>query len=368
MSSSKKTRLAELRVGVLVLATIVILIVFILSVTGDISLFAKRLEIKTRFATAEGLKSGDEVRLAGKRVGKVEEVELGPIPSSPDEKTIVVTMSLDSGEATNRIRTDSIATLGQQGFLGDRVIDISPGTQAGDAVRNGQEIQSSPQAGLAQVFQGANDILVQFNAVGKQLQDMMEDINRGEGNIGKFLHDDAFYVNLNRTVLESQELVKRVREGEGTIPKLINDGQLYADLRKTTNELQAIAADLRAGKGTAGKFINDEKLYREAAEAAAKANTAVERVERLMSDLEAGKGTVGKLFKDEKLHADLQSAIASVRSLTDRLDRGEGTAGKLMRDEALYNNMNQLSSEMVKMLYDFRQNPRKYLSIKVSLF
>lgn len=366
-SNRKKTRLAELRVGVLVLGTIVILILFILSVTGDISIFADQLEIKTRFTTAEGLKSGDEVRLAGKRIGKVESVELGPVPSTPEEKMIRVNMSLDD-DARNRIRTDSIATLGQQGFLGDRVIDISPGTQAGDAVRDGQEIQSSPQAGLAQVFQGANDILVQFNAVGKRLQDLMEDINKGEGNIGKFLHDDAFYVNLNRTVLESQELVKRIREGDGTIPQLINDPKLYADLRKTTNELQAIAADLRAGKGTAGKFINDEKLYREAAEAAAKANAAVEKAERIISDLEAGKGTVGKLFKDEKLHADLQSAIASVKSLSDRLDRGEGTAGRLMRDEALYNNMNQLSSEMVKLLYDFRQNPRKYLSIKVSLF
>lgn len=368
MNGKRKARLAELRVGILVLATIVILIVFILSVTGDISIFADQLEIKTRFATAEGLKSGDEVRLAGKRVGKVESVELGPIPSSPEEKTIVVTMTLAADEARNRIRTDSIATLGQQGFLGDRVIDISPGTQKGDIVREGQEIGSSPQAGLSQVFQGANDILVQFNAVGKQLQDMMEDINRGEGTIGQFLHDDAFYVNLNRTVLEGQELVKRVREGEGTIAQFINDPKLYADLRKTTDELQAVAADLRAGKGTAGMLLKDERLYREASEAATKANAAVEKAERIISDLEAGKGTIGKLFKDEKLHADLEAAIASVRSLTDRLDRGEGTAGRLMRDEALYNNLNQLSSEMVKMLYDFRQNPKRYLSIKVSLF
>lgn len=368
MNSRKKAGLAELRVGVLVLATIVILIVFILSVTGDISIFADQLEIRTRFATAEGLKSGDEVRLAGKRIGKVESVELGPVPSGPEEKTIVVTMSLNGDEARNRVRTDSVATLGQQGFLGDRVIDISPGTQSGDIVREGQEIDSSPQAGLTQVFQGANDILVQFNAVGKQLQEMMEDINRGEGTIGQFLHDDAFYVNLNRTVLEGQELVKRVREGDGTIAQFINDPKLYTDLRKTTDELQAIAADLRAGKGTAGMFFKDERLYRQASDAATKANAAVEKVDRIIGDLEAGRGTIGKLFKDEKLHADLQSAVASVRSLADRLDRGEGTAGRLMRDEALYNNLNQLSSEMVKMLYDFRQNPKRYLSIKVSLF
>ena len=54
---------------------------------------------------------------------------------------------------------------------------------------------------------------------------------------------------------------------------------------------------------------------------------------------------------------------------------GKGTLGKLVTDETLYNNINQtasnvnqLSSESTKLIYDFRQNPRKYLRIKVSLF
>ncbi|HSF24381.1 MAG TPA: MCE family protein, partial [Blastocatellia bacterium] len=60
--------------------------------------------------------------------------------------------------------------------------------------------------------------------------------------------------------------------------------------------------------------------------------------------------------------------VASLRSISDRLDRGEGSAGKLLRDEQLYNNLNQTTAEMVKMLYDFRQDPKKYLRVKVSLF
>ncbi|HEU4386328.1 MAG TPA: MlaD family protein, partial [Blastocatellia bacterium] len=320
--SKKKTSLSDLRVGLLVLGALATLVIFIMSVTGEMSPFAKRIRIKTRFTAAEGLKEGDEVRLAGKRVGKVEDVALGAIPTDQGQKNIVVTMHMDRSEVGDRIRSDSIATLGQQGFLGDRVIDISPGTAAADAVRDGGEIDSAPQAGLPQVFQGASDILVQFNAVGKQLEQLMNDINGGKGTIGLLLHDDAFYVNLNRTVLGAQDLVKRIREGNGTIPKAINDPKLYDDLQKITTDLQAAVADLRAGKGTAGKFLRDEELYRQAREATTKANSAIEKADRLIADVEEGRGTIGKLFKDEKLHNDLQASIASLRTVSEKLERG----------------------------------------------
>jgi phospholipid/cholesterol/gamma-HCH transport system substrate-binding protein len=365
----KKTTLAELRVGILAVATIVILVVFILSVTGDISLFTRTLTYTTRFAAADGLKGGDEVRLAGKRVGKVESVDFSnEIPVTPNEKPIVVTMTVNADDVDSRIRSDSKAVLGQQGFLGDRVIDITAGTRVAEVIPPGGEIPSADQASLAQVFQGANDILTQFNRVGQQLQELMDNINSGKGTIGKFLHDDALYVNLNRTVVEGQNLVKRMKEGQGTIARLINDPRLYEDIRATTKELQAIAADLRAGKGTAGKFLTDEEFYKNANEAIAKVNSSIDKLDRIVAEVEAGRGTIGKLVKDEKLHNELQATLTSVRGITERLDRGEGSAGKLLRDERLYNNVNELSGEMIKMLYDFRQNPRKYLSIRVSLF
>lgn len=365
----KKTTLSELRVGILAIVTIVILIIFILSVTGDISLFKDDLTYTTRFAAAEGLKSGDEVRLAGKRVGKVESVAFSSdIPLTKDEKPIVVTLTVDGEDARDRIRTDSQAVLGQQGFLGDRVIDITPGTRGGDPLPEGAEIPSADQASMAAVFSGASDVLVQFNAVGKQLQELVEDINRGEGTIGKLLHDDALYVNLNRTVVEFQALGKRIQEGEGSVAKFLNDPTLYNDLRGATNELKAVAADLRSGKGTAGKLLNDDQLYNEATAAISKANTTIEKLDRITAEIESGRGTIGKLVKDEKLHDDLQATVASVRTISKQLEEGQGTAGRLLKDEKLYNNVNQMSGEVVKLLYDFRQNPRKYLSVKVSLF
>jgi len=364
----QKTTLSELRVGILVVVTITILILFILSVSGGIPFFQRNSTYHTKFAAADGLKKGDEVRLAGKNVGKVDSVEFGSVPTSKDDKPIVVTMVVDASEVDNRIRRDSQAVLAQQGFLGDRVIDITPGTQGAEPILDGGEIPSADQQGLAQIFSGANDILVQFNTVGKQLQELMDNINQGKGTVGKLLHDDAFYVNLNRAVLEFQEVGARVSKGNGTFARLVNDPKLYDDLKAATNNVQSMVADVRAGKGTLGKFVNDEQFYKQATDVLAKFNNTTDKLQKIAEDIEAGHGTLGKFIKDEKLHDDLQASVASFRNISERLDKGEGSAGKLLHDDRLYNNLDQTTAEMVKLLYDFRQNPRKYLSIKLSLF
>jgi phospholipid/cholesterol/gamma-HCH transport system substrate-binding protein len=364
----KRTTVSELRVGLLAIGAIVILIIFILSVTGDISLFKRRLTYTTRFSAAEGLKAGDEVRLAGKLVGKVENVDFGAVPTSANDKTIVVTMSVDADQVRDRIRDDSRVVLAQQGFLGDRVLDISPGTRNQAPISPGGEIPSADQAGLNQVFQGASDILTQFNTVGKQLQELMDSINKGQGTVGKLLHDDALYVNLNKTVVEFQDVVNRINSGNGTIAKLLNDPKLYDDVRGVTTSVQGMISDVRSGKGTLGKLVTDEQLYRQVNEVIGKLNTTADRIDRITADLDAGRGTVGKLLKDETLHNDLAATVASLKNISSGLEKGEGAAGKLLHDDKLYNNLNQTSAELVKMLYDFRQNPKKYLSIKVSLF
>ncbi|MGH9764413.1 MAG: MlaD family protein, partial [Blastocatellia bacterium] len=108
--SRNKTTFSEIKVGLLVLASVGIMIIFILSVSGEISIFKKRVTLYTRLVAADGLKAGDEVRLAGKRVGKVDDVSFSTaIPTTADQKSVVVRMELDESEVRDRIRTDSFA-------------------------------------------------------------------------------------------------------------------------------------------------------------------------------------------------------------------------------------------------------------------
>ena len=136
-----------------------------------------------------------------------------------------------------------------------------------------------------------------------------------------------------------------------------------------------ISDDIRAGRGSAGKFVSSDELYNKVNRIADRVNNSMNQIDSIVADVNAGRGTLGKLVKDEAIYNDARTAIARFNTTAERIDnvvagaqRGEGTLGKLITDEALYNNVNNLSSEGVKLLYDFRQNPKKYLTIKFQLF
>jgi phospholipid/cholesterol/gamma-HCH transport system substrate-binding protein len=371
MPKQTAMRWVDFRVGLLVIASIAVLILLILAVSGDISFFKHRVTLYTDLVGAEGLKTGDEVRLAGVRVGSVKEVTFTKdIPPDQNATSAVrVKMVVEGADIQERIRTDSRAVLRQLGLLGGQYVNITPGTRnGGSPVSEGDTIPGLQETSIQAVVESSDDLLHGFQTLSDRLNEITDTINSGKGTIGRFINDESFYLNLNKVTLEAQELVRRIREGDGTAGRLINDPKLYEDLRSSVNELQTVANKVSSGKGTIGKLVNEQEVYDRINSASARLDAASDRIDRITAQVQSGNGTIGKLIYDEKLHQDASAAVASLKNITDRIDRGEGTLGKLAKDDQLYNNLNALSSESVKLLYDFRQNPKKYLSIKVSLF
>jgi phospholipid/cholesterol/gamma-HCH transport system substrate-binding protein len=116
-------------------------------------------------------------------------------------------------------------------------------------------------------------------------------------------------------------------------------------------------------------------MYNKINRIADRVNHSMDQIDSIVAGVNSGKGTLGKLVKDEAIYNDARTAIARFNTTASRIDnvvagaqRGEGTLGKLITDNQLYSNVNNLSSEGVKLLYDFRQNPKKYLTIKFQLF
>lgn len=380
MPQQKQTSLTGLRVGLLVLASLIILILVIFAVSGDLSLpfVGRKTIVKTYMNRVDGLRKGAEVRLSGKQIGSVKDINFSSqIPGSPDQSNnlevlMEISGTLNGRPAIERIRSDSFAVLKASGVLGDNVIDITPGTTAGTPIQNYGVIKSQAQKNVGDILSSAQTAVSNLNDISDDVKDMTRRIRSGEGSIGKFISEEAFYDNLNRTALQAEKLLVDIRSGQGTAGRIVSDPQLYNQINDTVVELRRVIDQVNeqilAGRGTIGKLIKDEEIYNRANSLVAKLDETSARVERTMAKIERGEGNLGKLINDEKLYQDTRNTVENLRAIMARLERGEGTAGLLLKDERLYQNINTLSAELTKLLYDFRQNPRKYLSVKVSLF
>jgi phospholipid/cholesterol/gamma-HCH transport system substrate-binding protein len=381
MPPARKTiGLSELRVGLLVLISIAIFIFLILNATGDINPFARKLHLKAQFANAEGLREGADVRLAGVKVGKVDEVRLLPPSDDPNAPKVEAIMAIDSkidGQpAQNRIRKDSTVQLSSSSILGsDVVLNIVPGTTVSEPVTENYTLPASASGGFNDLATSGNDLVQRLNKISDQVNAIVNKVNEGKGTLGRVVNDEALYDNLNSAIRDTQGLINQINRGQGSAGKFVNDPALYNNLNSTVAQLESIAQDLRAGHGTAGKLFTDEALYNEARSTVTRLNQSADQINGMIADIRAGRGTVGKLITDEQFYNDARTAIAHFNTTAERIDnvvanaqRGEGTLGKLLTDDQLYSNVNQLSSEGVKLVYDFRQNPKKYLTIKFQLF
>ncbi|HSK71205.1 MAG TPA: MlaD family protein [Pyrinomonadaceae bacterium] len=406
-STQRSLGFSHLRVGIFVLVALVVLGFLIINSTGEFNPFEKRMQLKARFASADGLREGAEVQLAGVPIGRVEEVKFLPPDSPEDEKVealLQVTQTLDGRPITERVRTDSTARLVSTSLLAnDKMINILPGTTKGSPVSENSVLQSSEAISINQLTQTGNELLQQINKLSIPANEILNKANRGEGTLGRIVNDETLYTNLDATVIEAratmsrlQDTIDRINRGEGTAAKLLNDPSLYNNINKTITDLEGISRDLRSGRGTAGKFLTDDAVYNETRAAIQDVRDAMrdikpslQSLDRIVTDvglittdINQGRGSLGKLLRDEQLYEEARNTLARFNTTSQRLEilitnaqQGQGTVGKLLTDEALYNNLNQTSqninqitTEGTKLIYDFRQNPKKYLTVKFSIF
>lgn len=378
--SNQSVSLNQLRVGIFVLISIIILVFLILNASGDLNPFTKKLHLKARFVDANGLREGAEVRLAGVRVGKVDEITLLPpsdVPNAPRvEALMIIDSTIDGRPATERIRSDSTAQQGSPSLLGNEMlINITPGTAVGKPVKDYTILPSSSSNTVNDFATSGTDLAQRLSKLSDEISSIVREVKDGKGTVGRLFSDEALYNNLNATIRETEDVMRQIRSGEGAAGKFLNDPAIYNNANEVTLQLRKIAEDLRAGRGSAGKLLTDDQLYNRINRTADRLDRSVEQINLMIADVNAGRGTLGKLIKDEQIYNDARTAIARFNTTAERIDnmvsaaqRGEGTVGKLLTDDALYSNVNQLSSESVKLLYDFRQNPKKYLTIKFELF
>jgi phospholipid/cholesterol/gamma-HCH transport system substrate-binding protein len=355
----------ELRVGILVVTSFVLLAVAIFYIGGDSGFFTPKYKIDVYFHSASGLHKGAVVLLDGVTIGNVYDIQLSD--QTTPERAVVVKLELNKSRH-DLIRTDTLATIGTVGVLGDQQVELTRGSQSNPTLEDGGTIQGTDAGDIKKIITGTNDVVANLGALTNQMGDLLQKVNQGKGTLGKILNDTSIYDKLDATAAEATSLVKDARTGNGTIGRLMSDDELYRSVKSkidrldgTLNKFDTIVDKIDRGDGTIGKFLNDASLYNKADQVVTKLGTVADRIDR-------GEGTLGKLSKDETFYNNMNTTLNRANTLLASVESGEGTLGKMVKDATLYNSLTQTSSELQKLMYDFRQNPKKYLTIYFRLF
>jgi phospholipid/cholesterol/gamma-HCH transport system substrate-binding protein len=307
----------QLRVGLMILVALAILAVAIYKVGTTANLFTKRYELVTFFADANGLRKGGQVMVAGQLAGVVRDIEFLPVDYDTT-RNIRVVMRIDD-HVREQVRSDSRARLRTLGLLGDRVVDISPGTPRFSVLSPGDTVASVRALDYEAVITKAAEAVDDMVALVGDLRQITGGIVRGEGSIGQLVTNRALYDQLTGTLARTNATLARIQASNGTLGRLLDDPALY-------NRMVA----------------------------------AVGSTDSLLRALNTREGTLGKLLHDDSLYANLLGITEEGRRLMTEISQGDGTINKLLTDHTLYDQLNKLTTDMSALLADVRRDPRAY--------
>ncbi len=269
----------KVRVGLLVFAGLALFFVALFAIASRSFRFSDIFVIESEFGNVAGLQAGAPVQFQGVLVGRVETVSLPTEPGRP----ITVRMGIQQ-ETRPLIHEETQAQIKSQGLVGGNqmIVLVNPADAAmSDVVEDGDTIPGVEPFDLYEITDDARNAAQQFQASAAALQQILVDVQQGEGTVGRLLQDPTLYDNMVQTTDETQQLMQalgedaeavtqlargatqdvealleKVNEGDGTIARLLNEDDVYQRLLATADTLQGVTDNIRAVTSSAENAAN----------------------------------------------------------------------------------------------------------------
>jgi phospholipid/cholesterol/gamma-HCH transport system substrate-binding protein len=314
-----------LRVAVLAIVALAILAYAIVKLGQAARLFTRRYSLYAFVPNASGLREGGQVTVAGQLAGSISKIDFLPVDSDTT-RNLRITVQIDE-DLQQQVRLNSRVMLRNQGLLGDRFFDITPGTPRFRPLHEGDTLVLGPSTDYDMMIQRAAAVLTDVAGLTHDLRGITQSLVRGDGTIGKLLTDRAMYDRLNGTLASTSNLLGRLQNPNGSIGRLLDDPKLYVELTEMVTQVDSLMTRLNSGQGTAGKLLHDDSLY-----------------------------------------SNLVTVTARADSLVTSLSNGNGTASKFLSDTTLYNRMVEAVGHLNEILADVKKNPKRYTKGAIKIF
>lgn len=268
----------EARVGLIAVAGVILFLVGLFAIANRSFLLSDTFFVRAQYGSVAGLQAGASVQYQGVSVGRVESVSL---PDGPGEK-ITVTMAIRD-RARQLVRANTQAQIKTDGLVGNQIVVLVTPAVDGIAgeVEEGDFILGIDPFDLYEITDNMLSTVGRFDSAAETFQQIMIDVQNGQGTLGKFIYDPALYEEFLATTTETRmvlnsladnavtlvnlgeqatagvnNILTKVDEGEGTLAMMLNDPGVYNSLLATSDTLQAISRDLRSITASAENAAN----------------------------------------------------------------------------------------------------------------
>ncbi|MGD0674943.1 MAG: MlaD family protein [Polyangiaceae bacterium] len=329
----------ELKVGLFVILGLTLTMMAVFLIGDTTRLWDTKAAYRAAFRDVGGLKPGAPVRMGGLDIGTVTSVGYD---ANPGDTRIFVKISVVKAQSV-RIRRDSVATVGNKGLLGDKMIEISVGSPdaalldsteliptrepadvfaaAGKIVTTAQEAiqhleplaRSLGDPKLADDLRGsADDIRALLDALVRRdstMNRLFFDARQGEQVSELIGHIDQSSARLDAVLSDVQDVAERVRQGPGIAHALVYDGEISRQVAGSFAELDQDLRAIREGNGLAHALLFGDTSSQHVM---SNVNAMSDDLRAIVGGLRDGKGTLGALLVDPTVYEDLKAAIGNV--------------------------------------------------------
>lgn len=290
--------LNHIKLGLFVLAGLSFLIVMLYLTGKNRNLFSPAFEIKTRFQNIQGLQPGNNVRYSGIQAGSVKRIDI------LNDTLIEVTLTIDV-KFKNIIKQNALVSIGNDGFVGNKVVNISPVKTNAPLVVHQTLLASREVIDTDQALRTLDQTNMDIAVITNELKHLLLNINKDPALL-RMITSDQIPNQIKQILAEihraSQQLhhstsavsqiIDSIQDGRGSIGALLQDSILYANLVHTSGQIKAAGEEARKITGQVSKMVQslDDQIRngRGPVQAALNDTTMVTQLQSTLDHIEKG--------------------------------------------------------------------------------
>ena len=230
-------RRTEIRAGIFLLVSFIILVVMVFAVSDIESLFRRTKEVKVLFSYSDGIEKNAPVRFSGIKIGKIKNVRVAPEYGGK----IVLTLSVYRDTV---IKEDSRAAIKTLGLVGGKYVELSLGTSEAKVLAPGKMIIGEEALKLEDLTRIGVEVALKLKNIATNLNNVL-----GDATVAK---------SLKATIQNLQEVTANIKTMTSSKDEVARGLKSLPDLVKKLDES---ANNLKAITEKADQVVGDNKKH-----------------------------------------------------------------------------------------------------------